>query len=341
MEDLNLAEVTFPGGFEDIEKVISGYQRYQVLQSALEFGLFEQLEKRNGAEQEEITSFLSLNGMLTRSYLRCLVQMGFLSQDKDRYQNTSLSRQFLIPSSPTYQGDLISQTSSGSSRWTHLHLALRVQDGNVSSTTPGPSLEFLRALAQRTMQGETQNLIKTIATLPSFPSCTRMLDIGGGHGLHSIGLCQLNEHIHATILDQSHVVSLAPVYVRQFGMSGRVDALEGDICTMELKPEYDIILVSHLLYKFRDQLPSIFSRIHNGLKPGGVFVSNHWFCSSGCVPLQDATVELERSMQSAGHPLCHQETFEELFASQGMKVIFTGTIPGAYGEPSVHIGQKE
>ncbi len=341
MKDLKLAEISFPDGFQDIGKVISGYQRYQVLQSAIEFGLFEQLEKRNGAEREEITSFLFLNGMLTRSYLRCLVQMGFLSQDGDRYQNTVISRQFLIPSSPTYQGDLISQTSSDSSRWTHLPLALRAQDGNVSTNTPGPSQEFLRALAQRTMQGETQNLVKKIATLPSFSSSTRMLDIGGGHGLHSIGLCQLNEHLHATILDQSHVVSLAPVYIRQFGLSGRIDALEGDICTMELRPEYDIILVSHLLYKFRDQLPSIFSRIHNGLKPGGIFVSNHWFCSSGCVPLQDATVELERSMQSAGHPLCHQETFEELFASHGMKVLSADTISGAYGEPFIHIGQKE
>ncbi len=44
---------------------------------------------------------------------------------------------------------------------------------------------------------------------------------------------------------------------------------------------YDIVLISHLMYRFRNDMPFVFRKMHSCLKLGGLFVLNHWFCGPG------------------------------------------------------------
>ena len=56
--------------------------------------------------------------------------------------------------------------------------------------------------------------------------------------------------------------------------------------------------------------------------------------------MQDPVTELERSLQSAGHPLCHPETFEALFKKYGLTCIKTGTIDTTFGPSLIHAAEK-
>lgn len=343
MEDItktNISSLRFPDGFQDIETIISGYKRHMILTSALKIGLFDHLEKAGSCKREEIISSLPLCGMLSRSYLNALVSMKLLAMDGEKYQNTGISSNFLIQRGPYYQGDLILGSSNPGSRWDLLSEAMQSCDGMAKSSGPGPSMSHLHTLAQRVIQGEAQALIQWIADLPDFSARKKLLDIGGGHGLYAIGICQINPGMEAVILDQPHVTDLTHAYIQKYGMEKRVKVQPGDIRTEAYKPEYDIILISHLLYKFRNDLDEIFRLVSGGLKKGGILVSNHWFCSPGCVPMENSLTELEQSLQSAGHPLCHPEHFEELFKKHGLSCIRTGNIETAHGTSNLHAAQK-
>lgn len=335
-----VSSLQFPDGFQEIDTIITGYKRQMILTSALKMGVFDYLEKSKAASREEIVSSLPLCGMLSRSYLNALVSMNILSVDGEKYSNTQISRDFLIKESPYYQGDVILGSSKPGSRWDLLSDAMQSTDGIVPSSGPGPSMDHLHMLAQRVIQGEAQELTRWIGDLPGFTECKKMLDIGGGHGLYTIGICQLNPDMDAVILDQPHVIELTDSYIQKYGLEKRIIARQGDIRTEVYKPEYDIILISHLLYKFRNDLDEIFRLVSNGLKDGGILVSNHYFCSPGCVPMQNAVVELERSLQSAGHPLCHPEHFEGLFQKYGLSCICTRTLDTSFGVSYVHAAKK-
>ena len=311
-----------------------------ILISALKIGLFDHLEKTGGSTREELVTSLPLCGMLSRSYLNALSSMNLLVSKGDVYQNTPTATDFLVSTSPYYQGDIISGASMAGSRWDLLTETIQSSDGIVPSAGPGPSPQFLNMIAQNSVRGEAQSLIRWIADLPGFSSWEKILDIGGGHGLISIGLCQMNPGLHATILDQPHIMGLTQSWISRFGMEKQIVGKPGDIRTESYQPEYDLILISHLLYKFRTDLDEIFRLVSTGMKPGGVLVLNHWFCSSGCKSIQDPILDLEMSLQSAGHPLCHPEAFEELFQKYGMSCIKTGSIQTAFGPSQLHAAKK-
>jgi hypothetical protein len=337
---ISISTLQFPDGYEAIDLITSGYKRHMILISALKIGIFDYLEKTGGSTREDMVASLPLCGMLSRSYLSTLISMDLLSLDGERYKNTRIAKDFLVTTSPYYQGDVISGNSMPGSRWDLLTEAMQSSDGTVPSTGPGPSPQFISSIAQRTIQGEAQNLIKWISDLPDFSARKKMLDIGGGHGLCSIGLCQMNPDLHAVILDQPHVIGLTQSYITKYGMEQQVVGKPGDIRTESYNPEYDLILISHLLYKFRADLDEIFRLVSGGLKQGGILISNHWFCSPGCIPMQDSVSELEMSLQSAGHPLCHPESFEALFKKYGLTCIRTGTLDTAFGPSQLHAAEK-
>ena len=335
-----ISSLQFPDGFREIETNISGYKRHMILTSALKMGLFDHLEKCGVSSREEIVSSLPLCGMLSRSYLNALVSMNLLVVEGEKYQNSQICRDFLTKKSPYYQGDLILGNSKSGSRWDLLSEAMQSSDGMAKSSGPGPSIDHLNTLAQRVIQGEAQALTTWISELPGFSGMKKMLDIGGGHGLYTIGICQMNPDIKGVILDQPHVTDLTKMYIQKYDMERRILSKPGDIRTEVYKPEYDIILISHLLYKFRNDLDEIFRLVSGGLTENGILVSNHWFCSPGCLPSQDPVNELERSLQSAGHPLCHPEHFAELFKKYGLTCIRTGTIETANGSSMLHAAQR-
>jgi hypothetical protein len=145
-----------------------------------------------------------------------------------------------------------------------------------------------------------------------------MLDIGGGHGLYAIALCQENPDLQACVFDLPHVVPLTREYIGRYGMDGRVSARGGDILIDDPGRGYDLIIVSHLLYKFRDRLVDVLGKVTESLAPGGLLVLNHLFCTPDCTVSPGAGVaELDRALMSAGHPLCHPQGLEAVLKRLG------------------------
>lgn len=334
-----LMDLRPPGGLEAIDAITEGYQVYQTLIAALDLGLFEFLRKQGPSDRDQVADGIAINGMFGRSLLNALVEMGALSVEEDRYSITDMTRAFLVGDSPFYQGNRIRGVSSGG-HWDKLADSLKCGQQDMAGFNLGPSEAFIRALAEDAVRGELQAVTKAVVAWEGFQKARKLLDLGGGHGLYAIALCQENPVLSGVVLDKPHVIDTTREFIDRYGMQERLSAQGGDICADGLGSGYDIVLVSHLLYKFRKELGRIFARIGDCINPGGLLVTNHWFCRPGCAAEDSAIRELGIALHSFGHPLCHVEDFERRLGENGFKVIMTGEAPSSQGTTLFQLAVK-
>jgi hypothetical protein len=337
-----IIETQIPSGIEKLDRVADSFKTYQALMTAIDLGLFELLETQGPLDREKIAQSIGINGMFSRPFLNTLIEIGVLTLQNEKYANTETAKGYLIKSSLFYQGDRMQGVAQGG-HWNDLAAALKRQQqdmGNLS-TGSGPSEPFLKALAQRALTGELQAVTQAISKWNGFSGAKTVLDIGGGHGLYTIALCQANPQLNGIILDKPNVIPVTQKFIEQYGLTQRITTQAGDICTDNLGSGYDIVIISHLLYKFRKNLDPIFEKVSKSMNKGGLFVTNHWFCGKGCVAENNAINELGKSLQSFGHPLCHIEDFNNLFKQKGFSIIQETEAPTTFGKSTLHLAVKD
>jgi SAM-dependent methyltransferase len=335
IEDIKIGEE-----ISAIDTIVDGYKNYQVVRAALELGLFEWLDVHGSASREEIGNALSVNGMFTRSFFQALVDLGFLSGNDDRFDNTKTATRLLVQKSPAYQGNWILNTADENGPWNVLKDTIIATALKNPGFSEGPTPRLLKAMGERSLRGEVQGVTKVIAAWEGFGSAKKLLDIGGGHGLYAIAACQQNPDLRARVFDKPLVVDLTREFIRSYGMEDRITVVSGDIMHNDPGSGYDIVIISHLLYKFRTALPMIFGKVASSLKPKGIFVSNHWFCGPVCGSGFSGIRELDRSFHSYGHPLCHPEEFANGMFTKGLVITKKITVPGDFGISYVHVAEK-
>ena len=332
-----LGSVSPPEELETLQDLGRGYKAYKTVTTALDMGLFDWLEEKQKAHKEEFVQGLGINGALCRSFLHTLEELGFLLQEEESFfRNSPRASELLVRRSPSYQGDWFAAWGSPESPWSSLGDTLQLQEPVLREFSSGPGESFICSLGQRLLQGELQSIVRAVTSWENFSEARSILDLGGGHGLLGMAFCQENPEMNMVLFDKPHVVPYAEPYIAGAGLENRVTLRGGDAVEEDLGGPFDIILVSHVLYKFRKELPAFFERIAGGLSPGGLFVSNHWFCNPGCAPgkgLQD----LEQGLHSFGHPLCHVEDFPRLMEQAGLipleEVL---SISGTFGTSLLH-----
>jgi SAM-dependent methyltransferase len=335
-----LTELEIPQTIHSIDTIVYGYKTYQVVRAALELGLFDWLDVHGSTPREAIGNALSINGMFTRSFFQALVDLGYLFGKDDCFANTDTAARLLVQKSPAYQGDWILYAADGQGQWSALKDTLVATAPKNTAFSEGPGPQFLRALAERSLRGEVQGVTRIVAAWDGFGTAKKLLDIGGGHGLYAIAACQQNPKLQAVVFDKPHVIDLTREFIRSYGMEDRITVVGGDIVRDDPGSGYDIVIISHLLYKFRADLPSIFGKVASSLRPRGLFVSNHWFCGPVCGSGSSGVHELDRSIHSYGHPLCHPEDFASGMFMKGLVVTKKTFIPGNFGISHVHVAEK-
>ncbi|WP_084813715.1 methyltransferase [Desulfogranum japonicum] len=277
--------------------------------------------------------------MFIRSFLQSLVDMGLLYEQEGQYCNTEMAENFLVQSSPLYQGGWIEEDTGQNSRWNTLTSHLQKERPDALAFDKAPRTNFIKALGQRSLRGEIQGVTKEIASWEKFSKAKTVLDLGGGHGLYAIALCQINPILQGVIFDKPHVIPETDSFIKSYDFSSRLTAVGGDIDNDELGEGYDIVLISHILYKFRKNMPHFFKKVRNTLKPGGLLVSNHWFCSPGCIPA-NGLLEMDKAFLSFGHPLCYVEQFAGLLEQSGFTPISSKDIASTFGTSTLHLCLK-
>jgi len=105
------------------------------------------------------------------------------------------------------------------------------------------------------------------------PGATRLLDIGGSHGLYSIELCRRHPDLSATILELPGAVDRASEIAAREGMGERVKHRLGNALTDDLgEGTFDIVIINNLVHHFTpEQNSELARRVTRALVGGRVY----------------------------------------------------------------------
>jgi SAM-dependent methyltransferase len=153
--------------------------------------------------------------------------------------------------------------------WNHLDESIR-RGGSAMPPMDGAAIQDLQAgmIALARMAGDE---IAARVKLPA--GATRLVDLGGGHGLYSIKFCRRYPNLSATIVDSRDSLETARRIIAEERMDGRVSLREGNFLTDEIDGGYDVALLFNVVhYHMPDRNRELLAKVSRALNPGGLLI---------------------------------------------------------------------
>ena len=241
------------------------FLRARAIMVATKLGVFEALAA-GALSADAVADRCGTSPMATPKLLNALVACGYL---KGAYALTSRARTWLLADSPQsvrdkvlfefFEWSLVEGTEAfvRTGRADDLHLS----DDEDRWGAYQRAMRVLSRLAAPEIVRRT----------PLAPGATRMLDIGGSHGIIPAAMCRRHPALSAVVLDLPAAVRHAAPLLAAEGMGARVVHREGDARDSDLgTAEWDLIYISQLLHHFDEATNrTLMARVARALKPGG------------------------------------------------------------------------
>ena len=252
--------------------------RSKLLLAAIELGIFNELSEPSSAEA--VAQEIDANSGNTEIFLNALVACDFLEKKNSQYWNTPVAQAFLVDGGPTYLGTFLTGSSrmmlSGLDDLPALmkkgHSAL-LKDVDIGSEDVWA--QFAVPMANYARAGVAQQMVEVISALPEFPAFGKMLDLGGGPGIHGIAIVAAHPSMKGVIFDRPAVVKVAQTFIKEYQLEDRMDVLGGDYFHDSIGNGYDLIWACATLNFCKDDLDSLMQKIHSALNPGGMLATFH------------------------------------------------------------------
>ncbi len=333
-----IMDQVFGDSYQQVSKIITGYQRYRLLLWALESGIMDILDRDGPMETEALIVREGYRSDIAGLWIDALIDIGILEKVEGLIRNNPLLSPYLVSESPLYQGESIRSVQEGF--W-----GMGIDILTNGPETPGKpegrmTPEFLRVVSQHSMRGEIQEITRILSSFGEFASARRLLDIGGGHGMYAISFCQQNPNLSAVILDRTHITPFTRDMVARYGLSDRIEVISGDMDLDLPYSGYDLVYASHMMYREKD-LPYLISRIVRVLNEGGLFISNHKFKEDWKSPENDAPSALENEIIRSFHRMIPEAEFLNILKSAGLSRIESRKVPVNTGFSTLHTALKQ
>ncbi len=248
-----------------------GFMISKFLLEAVDKEVFEAIgHKKVSAEQ--IALECDLNEKAVKSLLGVLATLKLVNQKNDLFFLTSRSKKWILKESPE------------SLYWLMIfdnRVCLKWMDNVSNFLESGQGLRYHETLTeeewfyyQKAMEAAASASSKEAGRKISVPpNASKMLDIGGSHGLYSIALCKSSPGLSSTILDLPSAVEKAKTILEKYKMGDRVKHIAGNILTDDLGNEmYDLILMASVAHHFtNEENVLVAKKAYKALKRGGIF----------------------------------------------------------------------
>ena len=250
-------------------RIIEGYQKSQVLITAVELGIFKMLEEKP-TSLNKIAQKLAIPERPLHSLLEALRELDMVKRNGNtlEYSATDISIQCFgekgcIRNWTSHQGALFGL-------WVNLPMVIKsnkpilkkTHDINVEAYEKGLVEEYLLSSPK----------LHEVVTLSG--SLT-MLDAGGGLGIYSVFAALENPSLKAVVFDRPEVIVLAKELIKQYQVESQVSTQKGDLLKDNWPGNQNVVLVSNVLHgKSFEEAQIIVSKAFNALSPGGRILVN-------------------------------------------------------------------
>jgi cyclopropane fatty-acyl-phospholipid synthase-like methyltransferase len=98
-----------------------------------------------------------------------------------------------------------------------------------------------------------------------------LIDIGGGPGTYAIHFCLANPGLKATVYDLATTKPFAMQTIERFGLRDRIDFMEGDYTSEDLRGSFDVAWLSQILHgEGPETCEKLIGKAASVLEPGGL-----------------------------------------------------------------------
>jgi hypothetical protein len=247
---------------ELVKNSTEGLQRYCLLVTAWELGLFEHTVTPK--THQEIAQQMSSHEIMTDLFCEALTEIGLLTKSGDKYVNSSLTSNHLVKSASLGQAKTVGRLKKDAERWAQLSTIIK--DGPIESKEPMVfSPEMIHLMAEGCETGSVFKVMEVVKKHVDIQRWRRMLDLGGGHGLYAIAFAALNPDLEAFVFDQPHVTPVTSQYIKAYNAQ-RVHLISGDYNKDSIGDGYDAIFSS---FNGTGSDPKFISIFANALNPNG------------------------------------------------------------------------
>lgn len=295
---------------EYLKETSMGFERSQIFLTAFELKIFTKLKEAKTSKN--LITEMNLNPEITTRFLDILTAMKLLNKKEEYFQTVPELVPFLVEGEP-YFSLYLESASKERETWMNIKKALlkeslpKKEKKNFCYTRD--SLEWT---ARDCARGRLQETLKIVCTLPEFKKASRLIDLGGGHALFSIGFAQENPDLEVLIYDQPEITGLALEHIKKYGMQGRVKVCSGNYMQEDFGNEYDIVFEALSLEGGETEARLFYKKVTDALKPGGLFITQLFTLDdSETAPLSTLTLDLKEKI--TGHKQMHLMTNRKLF----------------------------
>jgi len=253
-----------------------GYQKSQVLFTLVEFGIPKILHNKK-LSADGLAKKLKVHSLAMERFLNACVAVGLLEREKKSYRNSALTDYFLVKDSEFFLGGQIKRYQNRSyPLWSDLAEKLKSwKYGESNTETPEDEDQGAESMA------EQHNLAllhgRALGEQFNFSKHKNLLDLGGGTGAMSIGLCETYPKLEATVFDLPANVKKADEFISKSKLQTRVKTIGGDVVKDKLPKDFDVVLLANLLSVFDAETnKKLFSRIYKNLPKDGVCIISGW-----------------------------------------------------------------
>jgi SAM-dependent methyltransferase len=242
----------------------------RAIMAAAELGIFEALGKSK-KDGEQIVAICKTDPKATIQLLDCLVGIEYVDWIEEKYSLRSKYYKWLLKE---YPSNIIEKLRFQRIEWNWMsHLEDYINTGKSldlhSILSPDEWVHY-----QDAMRDISVNASKKLAKKISLsPEQSKMLDIGGSHGLYSVELCKRYPSLQSIILELPGAIDEASKIASQYGITDRVKYRAGNALKDDLgENEFDLIMINNLVHHFTDGENRILAhKVYRALKPGGIY----------------------------------------------------------------------
>lgn len=214
--------------------------------AAMELGVFDQL-RAESLDVETLADRIDAAPEGVEVLLETLEPSGYVTRDADTYQLTAAANKWL----PAENMPLIAKFFKEELRMgLDATEAIReAPEDGIFGWEPVQTGELGEAY-QETMRWLARDLVDPVVDAVTLPAgATRMLDVGGSHGLYTVQFCKEHPPLEGTILDWEIGLDAARRTLADHpDMADRIDLVERDFEQEELPAGYDMAFLGQIIH---------------------------------------------------------------------------------------------
>lgn len=248
-----------------------GFMASKFLLEAVDKGVFEAIGYHK-VPLAQIADLCQLNEKALKSLLGVLATMGLINSRNNVFFLTKKSKKWILKDSPDSLYWLMMFDNRVCMKWMDYTGAF-LQTGKglqYHSTFNEEEWFYYQKAMEATAMAASKEAVRKI---PIPEKASKMLDIGGAHGLYSVRLCTRNPRLSSVILDLPAAVEKAEPILEKYKMGNRVSHVSGNVLTDDLGREvYDFVLMASVAHHFTNEENLLVAKkVFRALKPGGVY----------------------------------------------------------------------